>query len=154
MDRLIGKKGEGAVGGYSTRCYRLRNCELMQYKKGIDDFQLCTDKSLKRRYNIYNIESISIGHSKEPYILSLSYNEETCLDLKFNDEKKNKKQKISHAEFCCWYRIICASSRIPYNYTCKERPLPSNICYTLYYLLQKLYHHSEVLNTKYIFQKK
>eukprot|EP01083_Nonionella_stella_P204640 745839_1 len=123
MDCLIDKKGNNPISGWSARCYRLRNCQLIQYKKGIDDFKLCDDNTMKRQYNIHNILSISIG-PKTPYILRLDidtpYQSDSIhLLLKFNDV--NKKQ-IDHQLFIAWYKILCSSTKI---LQCQQRPIPS-----------------------------
>ncbi len=99
--------------------YRLRNCQLIQYKKGIDDFKLCDDKTTKRQYNIHNILSI-INWSKNTIYITLD------IDTQYQSDS-----------------ILCSSTKI---LQCQHQ-IPSNICFALYYLLQKLYKHKEILNT-------
>eukprot|EP01084_Bolivina_argentea_P316217 548076_1 len=153
MDCLINKKGNNAFNEWSTRCYRLRNCELIEYKNDFEDFKLCNDTNIKERYNIITISSISVD-PKIPYILNLndiSYQADSInVVLKFNDINKNE---IDHKIFTGWYRILCASTKISSNLQCQQRPLPSNICFAIYYLLQKLYKHKQLFNTQFIFNK-
>lgn len=145
MDSLIEKKGKNS--GWSARCHRLRNTEFVQYKRGIEDFKKCNDKLIKKRHNLCDIEDVKFGkHS--PYILSLNYSQSTSIHpvlLKF---------KVDHLAYCAYFRILCASSKPSKNIKCEQRPIPSNIAFALYYLLQKLYKHQEVLRTPYIFQKR
>ena len=143
--------------GWSPRIYSLKNCELIQYKRGIESVKECNDSVIKKRYNIFDIKSVSIG-PKTPYILKLEYenkfqSQPDSLLLKFNDVGPKKKY-IDHLLFTTWFRILSSTSKLAFNIKCGQRPLPSPISFALYYLLQKLYKNKELFTTQKVFKKK
>lgn len=154
MECLIDKKGQ--MSGWSPRCYRLKNCELIQYKRGIESFRDCNDSVIKKRYNIFEIKSVSIG-PKTPYILKIEYDtkyqsESISVLLKYNDV--GKKRGVDKLAFIAWFRILTATSKLSANPKCIQRPLPTPMAFALYYTLQRLYKHKEILNTPFIFKNK
>ena len=157
MDAYIDKRSNSGFSGWSVRCYRMRGCELIQYKKIIDDFQKAKDNVIKQRYNLYDINSVYVS-SKQPLIIRVNTSQYSSeITLKFNDVQKHGKKQTKILEFIAWYRILTCSTRIIQNKTnkqCLEKPIPSNYCFSLYYLLQKLYKHQELCNTPYLFSKK
>ena len=154
MECLIDKKGQKS--GWSPRCYRLRNCELIQYKRGIENFRDCNDSVIKKRYNIYEMKSVSIG-PKTPYILKIEYDtkyqsESISVLLKYNDV--SKKNKIDKLAFIAWLRILSSTSRISFNDSCDQRLLPTPHCfifigvYKNYINIVIYYQHQICLNRK------
>lgn len=157
MECLIDRKGTSGFSGWSPRCFILRDRELSQYKKGITNFQLCNDSNIKRRYNIFEIESITID-PKTPHIIRLEYHDSLNdskpipVLLKFNDVQQNK--GVDKLQFIAWFRILCATSKITFNPKCNVRPLPTPFAFALYYTLQRLYKHSRTFTTPNIFAMK
>lgn len=153
MDTLLDKKGK--ITGWSARWYRLRGCELVQYRRGVESSEECNDIDLKHRYNIAHIVNVSIKE-KTPYILRIdfesAYHDELVpLLLKFNDVGREK--GADHRKFTAWYRLLTATMTLP-DREIALRPMPSNICFALYFVLQKLYRHKDLFSTKLLFGSK
>ena len=146
MECIIEKLSNNQVVGWTARCYRLRNIELIQYKKSIESFKEATDKTIKHRYNLYQISQVNIQNTK-PYQINLHFLDGDTLSFKFN----RKSVEIDKNDYIAWFRIISCSA--PYHNKCQFRNIPSNISFALYYTLQKLYQHKALLSTQYIFQK-
>ena len=139
----------------SLPLYLLRGCELDQYRRGIESSDECTDSELKHRYNIYNIVGVSIKE-KTPYILRLDfdspYSEEVVpLLLKFNDV--GRRRGADHLKFTAWFRMLTATMSLP-DRDVALRPMPSNVCFALYFVLQKLYRHKELFSTERLFGRR
>ena len=153
MDCLLDKKG--SFKGWSARRYRLRGCELVQYRRSIESADECADSDIKYRYNITKIISVSIKE-KTPYILRLEFesvyhDDLVPLLLKFNDVGGN--ESVNHQEFTAWYRLLTATMALS-DREIAHRPMASNICFALYWLLQKLYRHKDLFSTPLLFRSK
>ena len=170
MDCIIEKQVSNQVKGWSPRVYRLRNCELIQYKKSVESFQECTDKLIKKRYNLCDAKAIG-NKAGSPYKINIIFGDINKLDytqpkqdsnnvvrLKFNRKSTNKNndkdEEINPLEFKAFWKLSTAMVSPLELQQSKYRPIPSQIQFALYYLLQKLYKHENIFSTPYIFQKR
>ena len=150
MDCILDKMGKNQVSGWTPRCFRLRNCELISYKKAIEKLKDANDKSIKNRFNICNLLEVKIGN-KKPYVLDLKFNQKhnlNTMQIKFD----RKIQGLDKNLYAAWLRILSCCPPFKENSEC--RPMPSNIRFAMYYTLQKLYHHKQSLSSEYIFDKR
>ena len=152
MECVLLKKTQ--FSGWSPRCYRLTGCQLIQYKRGITDIAKCSDKNIKRRYNIRHIRSLKMDIDNA-YTLVIGF--ETPGRAQPNEQMvlrfENKRDmEEPHLLFKAWYRILSAMTQ-PRNTQCLQRPLPSNLCSALYFVLQGLHAHEQLFSSGDIFAR-
>jgi len=155
MDAFLEKRGQNAISGWMLRCYRLQNCELIQYKKVVTDFKKCHSASIKHRYCILDVTKIFFS-VEAPYVMHLTLRRgatPTTLHLRFPN--------TDHNLFCRWFRVLSSSMMLPsaslslptaFKNSSTHRPLPSTHCFALYYILRFLYQHEAMLTTPKLFQ--
>eukprot|EP01083_Nonionella_stella_P264507 897212_1 len=90
---------------------------------------------IQQQYDINNMEVTATLNRMNESILQIDI-DHIQIFLKFYFEKK----------FIAWYRILSASKQ-PINKKCMERPIPSNISFALYNILQNLYVKSKNISS-------
>ncbi len=145
----------GFSSGSSPRCFRLQHCQLIQYKRLCNDSQSCTDQTLKK---VYDVTNLYIMVSDFPNAFQFTSDHESKKRIisfdKANKEKNflyNDVKNLEHLLFTAFLRILSASCKLDKDDKRTERPIPSNIGFALYYLLQKLYKHTQLCKTPNIF---
>ena len=127
MDAVIKTQ---TFAGWEYQCYRLTNCQMLQYKKGLDSFNKIVDgndSQIQLQHDVNKLKCTASLSPKNQPILQIDV-DDTQIFLSFD----------SYKEFVAWFRILFA---------CKApSSIPSNLSFAIYHLLQSLYKQSSADN--------
>jgi len=125
-----------SFSGWDQQCYRITNSTLVQFKKEVTSFAdiVSGDKSqIEREYELTHLDcAVTLEADSEP-VFQIDINH-IQLFLKFFGDQRMQ-------QFAAWLRILASCKPSTLNPKCTERPMASNICFSLYHTLQRLYHH-------------